>query len=88
MLILACFVFRHKSITVDPFWDISLDLVVNPADPNAAINLDECLRRYTRVEHLGSSGMIWCNHCKNNQESTKQLKFQVLPVILCLHLKV
>lgn len=79
--------FRHKSITVDPFWDISLDIIGDHADSKAAIGLDECLMRYTRVEHLGSGGMIRCKDCDRNQESTKQLKFKVLPVILCLHLK-
>jgi len=70
---------------VDPFWDISLDLVTD--DPNETLTLTDCLNRYTRVEHLGSTGMIWCNSCESNQESTKQLKFKTLPVVLCFHLK-
>ncbi len=65
-----------------------MDIIGDNSDPKSAIGLDECLMRYTRIEHLGSGGMIRCNYCDRNQESTKQLKFKVLPVILCLHLKV
>ncbi|XP_021947196.1 ubiquitin carboxyl-terminal hydrolase nonstop [Folsomia candida] len=84
----TCMVCGHKSITVDPFWDISLDIVGGSnSDPKHAIGLDECLMRYTREEHLGSGGLIRCKDCDRNQESTKQLKFKVLPIILCLHLK-
>lgn len=72
---------------MDPFWDVSLD-ILGDSDPRVPIQLDECLKRYTRVEHLGSGGMIHCKKCGRNQESTKQLTFKLLPMILSLHLKV
>lgn len=78
---------RHKSITVDPFWDTSLDIISDPNDPKKSIELEDVLTRYTRVEHLGPSSMIQCADCGRKTESTKQLHFQVLPIILCLHLK-
>lgn len=52
-----------------------------------AIELEDVLRRYTRIEHLGPGSMIQCADCLRKTESTKQLHFQVLPIILCLHLK-
>lgn len=82
-----CIPYSHKSITVDPFWDTSLDIISDPTDPKKYIELEDVLKRYTRVEHLGPGSMIQCADCNRKTESTKQLHFQVLPIILCLHLK-
>ena len=71
------------STTIDPFWDISLDL---PAITDS-ISLEDCLQRFTRPEHLGSMSKIRCSHCDRNQESTKQLTLQKLPVVASFHLK-
>lgn len=76
------------STTIDPFWDISLDLVgeVHPGS-GPPKTLYECLERFTRPEHLGSHAKIKCNNCKMNQESTKQLTMGTLPVVTSFHLK-
>lgn len=76
------------STTIDPFWDISLDLVgeVHPGS-GPPRTLAECLERFTRPEHLGSHAKIKCNNCKMNQESTKQLSMGTLPVVTSFHLK-
>ena len=50
-------------------------------------SLEECLNIYTRRENLGSGAKIRCNSCNINQESTKQLSFKKLPLVLCFHLK-
>ena len=71
------------STTIDPFWDISLDL---PAITDS-ISLEDCLKRFTQPEHLGSMSKIRCSHCDRNQESTKQLTLQKLPVVASFHLK-
>lgn len=106
--------FRGVSTTIDPFWDISLDLGTTPRSGNnvnddssfASVGSDiplsndskqvnngpttliDCLERFTRAEHLGSSAKIKCNNCQSYQESTKQLTMKKLPVVASFHLKV
>ncbi|XP_041941610.1 ubiquitin carboxyl-terminal hydrolase 22-like isoform X3 [Alosa sapidissima] len=104
----TCQVCHGVSTTIDPFWDISLDLPgssspfwpLSPGtgpgtDPNAngenhgtgTTTLTDCLRRFTRPEHLGSSAKIKCSGCHSYQESTKQLTMKRLPIVACFHLK-
>ncbi|EDO42651.1 predicted protein [Nematostella vectensis] len=68
------------STTVDPFWDISLDL--GHGDHKLVI-----FCRFTRPESLGSESKIKCNKCQSYQESTKQLSMRKLPIVVCFHLK-
>ncbi|XP_067005942.1 ubiquitin carboxyl-terminal hydrolase 22 isoform X2 [Anabrus simplex] len=89
------------STTIDPFWDISLDLgtaaIPQSTDSNdqgqthppeqEPTSLVDCLERFTRAEHLGSSAKIKCNNCQSYQESTKQLTMKTLPVVASFHLK-
>ncbi|KAM7371966.1 hypothetical protein PAMP_009166 [Pampus punctatissimus] len=93
------------STTIDPFWDISLDLPgsstpfwpLSPGGDGSTVNgeshlsgsttLTDCLRRFTRPEHLGSSAKIKCGGCHSYQESTKQLTMKKLPIVACFHLK-
>ena len=91
------------STTIDPFWDISLDL--GPAIPPSEKptksrllphtpektepgSLLGCLERFTKAEHLGSSAKIKCSKCEEYQESTKQLSMKTLPIVASFHLKV
>ncbi|XP_032826199.1 ubiquitin carboxyl-terminal hydrolase 22-like [Petromyzon marinus] len=103
----TCQVCQGVSTTIDPFWDISLDLpgssspfwplsptaesgIPNgggPLIPAGPTTLNDCLRRFTRPEHLGSSAKIKCNGCHSYQESTKQLTMRKLPIVACFHLK-
>ncbi|KAG7256232.1 hypothetical protein CRUP_032373, partial [Coryphaenoides rupestris] len=74
-----------------PFWPLS------PGGDGSAVNgeshlsgsttLTDCLRRFTRPEHLGSSAKIKCGGCHSYQESTKQLTMKKLPIVACFHLK-
>lgn len=81
----VCQVCKGVSTTIDPFWDISLDLpTLGDTD---SISLDDCLERFTQPEHLGSMSKIRCSHCNTHQESTKQLTMQKLPVVASFHLK-
>ncbi|XP_063825048.1 ubiquitin carboxyl-terminal hydrolase nonstop isoform X2 [Ostrinia nubilalis] len=68
------------STTIDPFWDISLDV----AGPGS---LQACLERFTRAEHLGSAAKIKCSNCRAYRESTKQLTLETLPIVASFHLK-
>ena len=80
---------RNVSTTIDPFWDISLDLPALSSKNNVSspISLHDCLQRFTRPEHLGSSAKIKCSTCKAYQESTKQLTMKKLPIVASFHLK-
>lgn len=75
------------STTIDPFWDISLDLGEVQMGSGPPTSLVECLERFTRAEHLGSSAKIKCSKCQSYQESTKQLSMRTLPVVASFHLK-
>ncbi|KAK0050992.1 ubiquitin carboxyl-terminal hydrolase 22 [Biomphalaria pfeifferi] len=118
---------NNVSTTIDPIWDISLDLGPGPIHSSqvlssiaaAAVNntttsqttastefthspapgftnspgnyeptsLVECLKRFTKTEHLGNSAKIICSKCHSYQESTKQLTMKKLPIVACFHLK-
>lgn len=111
----VCQACNGVSTTIDPFWDISLDLGTSTRssgsvaddgsfssgvgaeltmsnDSSKQLNsgpttLIDCLERFTRAEHLGSSAKIKCNNCQSYQESTKQLTMKKLPVVASFHLK-
>lgn len=97
-----CQACKTVSTTIDPFWDISLDLgssshlMTAPSesggtggtvDDSEPTSLLDCLERFTRPEHLGSSAKIKCSSCQSYQESTKQLTMKKLPVVASFHLK-
>ena len=100
---------RSVSTTIDPFWDISLDLPANNILPNGKsgsssisnsssasssinstssgngskntsslnsgppISLHDCLQRFTKPEHLGSTAKIKCSSCNSYQVITSNL---------------
>ncbi|XP_074598990.1 ubiquitin carboxyl-terminal hydrolase nonstop isoform X2 [Brevipalpus obovatus] len=93
---------KGVSTTIDPFWDISLDLgpslymrqqlaasstTQTCCEESEPKSLLDCLERFTRPEHLGSSAKIKCSTCQINQESTKQLSMERLPIVASFHLK-
>jgi len=85
---------NNVSTTIDPFWDISLDLGSNLYASTQLDNKNEepktlvdCLERFTKPENLGSSAKIKCNNCNSYQESTKQLSMKKLPIVASFHLK-
>uniref|UniRef100_A0A0N5AAC7 Ubiquitin carboxyl-terminal hydrolase n=1 Tax=Syphacia muris TaxID=451379 RepID=A0A0N5AAC7_9BILA len=88
---LTCSSCGRVSTTVDPFWDISLDVgfesLRNSSSGSSEVSLEECLRRYVRPEQLGSTAKIKCSQCETYEESTKQLTLQTLPLVACFHLK-
>lgn len=83
----VCQACKGVSTTIDPFWDISLDLGEAQQGCGPPKSLIDCLERFTRAEHLGSSAKIKCSSCKSYQESTKQLSMRTLPIVASFHLK-
>ncbi|XP_046754069.1 ubiquitin carboxyl-terminal hydrolase 22 isoform X1 [Diprion similis] len=88
----VCQACNGVSTTIDPFWDISLDLgptagASGPDSSGPPTSLLDCLERFTRAEHLGSSAKIKCSNCQTYQESTKQLTMKQLPIVASFHLK-
>ncbi|XP_027287819.1 ubiquitin carboxyl-terminal hydrolase 51 [Cricetulus griseus] len=96
---LTCQVCHGVSTTIDPCWDISLDLpgsytserasgtVSRDGSKAGGPSLTDCLQWFTRPEDLGSSAKIKCSRCQSYQESTKQLTMKKLPIVACFHLK-
>ena len=69
---------KGVSTTIDPFWDISLDL---PAIADGStISLDFCLNRFTQAEHLGSMSKIRLviQDVHTRFKSCKSIKYQGL----------
>lgn len=84
----VCQACKGVSTTIDPFWDISLDLgEAHHPGCGPPKSLIDCLERFTKAEHLGSSAKIKCSSCKSYQESTKQLSMRTLPIVASFHLK-
>ncbi|XP_043205634.1 ubiquitin carboxyl-terminal hydrolase 22-like [Amphibalanus amphitrite] len=83
----VCLSCNNVSTTIDPFWDISLDLAPLELNQSTPTTLEDCLEQFTRQEHLGSSAKIKCVSCDSYQESTKQLTMKELPIVASFHLK-
>lgn len=78
---------KNVSTTIDPFWDISLDIGEDEQGTGSPRTLTDCLQRFTRAEHLGPEAKIECSTCATYQESTKQFTMSTLPIVASFHLK-
>lgn len=77
--------FSGVSTKIEPIKDFSLDLGPVTGGERQPTSLFECLEKYTKAEHLGSTRM--CSNCGSYQESTKQLTLKTLPIVVSFHLK-
>lgn len=83
------------STKVEQFTEISLNISASHMDSHSVnsnshvqiLSLVDCLEQFTRAEHLGSTVKIECRKCNMQQESTKQLTVNKLPIVICFHLK-
>ncbi|XKL59233.1 hypothetical protein PGB90_000249 [Kerria lacca] len=83
------------STKVEQFTEISLNISASHMETNSIntdaqiqiLSLVDCLEQFTRAEHLGSTVKIECSKCNMQQESTKQLTVNKLPIVICFHLK-
>ncbi|TNN10560.1 Ubiquitin carboxyl-terminal hydrolase nonstop [Schistosoma japonicum] len=71
---------EHRSSTVDPFLDLSLDVI-----QRGSTSLQACLRSYFRPESI--DGLIWCSQCNIGRPAVKQFSLLHLPNVLCFYLK-
>ncbi|XP_076958435.1 ubiquitin C-terminal hydrolase 22-like [Bidens hawaiensis] len=89
----TCTTCGFTSTTYDPCVDLSLDFNTNfdhkpqkSSEPPIS-TLTSCLDLFTRPEKLGSDQKLYCQNCRERQESVKQMSIKRLPLVLCLHVK-
>uniref|UniRef100_A0A5K3EHZ1 Ubiquitin carboxyl-terminal hydrolase n=2 Tax=Mesocestoides corti TaxID=53468 RepID=A0A5K3EHZ1_MESCO len=70
----------HRSSTVDPFLDLSLDVA-----QRGSTSLAACLSSYFRPEAI--DGLLFCSQCKVGRPAVKQFSLLHLPNVLCFYLK-
>ncbi|KAL8617510.1 hypothetical protein ACOMHN_064795 [Nucella lapillus] len=73
----------HRSVTFDPFWDLSLPIPKSGSDQS----LDNCLRMFMKEEELEAEERPMCMKCKLRRSCTKSFSIQRFPRILVFHLK-
>ncbi|CAO2656075.1 Nn.00g048780.m01.CDS01 [Neocucurbitaria sp. VM-36] len=87
---------RNITTALDPYMDLSLDVrsqgkkrklnANNNGEEAPALDLRDCLERFTVKEKLGSAEYT-CRNCDSPQNATKQLSIKRLPPVLSIHLK-
>lgn len=73
----------HRSVTFDPFWDLSLPIPKNKSE----VSLDDCLRLFMKEEELEAEERPMCTKCKTRRSCTKSFSIHRFPQILVIHLK-
>uniref|UniRef100_H3D559 Ubiquitin carboxyl-terminal hydrolase n=1 Tax=Tetraodon nigroviridis TaxID=99883 RepID=H3D559_TETNG len=101
--VVTCLACGHRSDTVEPFWDLSLEFPERyhsnsrESAAQASCHLTEMLAKFTETEALEGS-IYACDHCNASRrrttakpvlltEAQKQLMVHKLPQVLRLHLK-
>ncbi|XP_008206137.1 ubiquitin carboxyl-terminal hydrolase 2 isoform X2 [Nasonia vitripennis] len=80
---LRCTVCDHVSVTLDPFWDLSLPI----PSRSGTVRLNQCLEHFTREEVLDGDEKPTCSKCQMRRKCTKSFAIQKFPKILVIHLK-
>lgn len=80
---LRCTVCDHVSVTLDPFWDLSLPI----PSRSGTVKLNQCLEHFTREEVLDGDEKPTCSKCQMRRKCTKSFSIQKFPKILVIHLK-
>ncbi|KAL5019637.1 hypothetical protein ScPMuIL_002529 [Solemya velum] len=71
----------HRSVTFDPFWDLSLPIPKGRSE----VNITDCISHFMKEEALDDKPT--CTKCKERRACTKGFSIQKFPRILVLHLK-
>lgn len=80
---LRCTSCDHVSVTLDPFWDLSLPI----PSRSSTVKLSQCLEHFTREEVLDGDEKPTCSKCQMRRKCTKSFSIQKFPKILVIHLK-
>jgi ubiquitin carboxyl-terminal hydrolase 2/21 len=83
---LVCEKCKQRSVTFDPFWDLSLPMKRQGIGVDAA-KVTDCLKEFTTKEKLTGPESAYCDKCDSLEEAEKTLEIQKLPKVLVLHLK-
>ncbi|XP_046744207.1 ubiquitin carboxyl-terminal hydrolase 4-like isoform X3 [Diprion similis] len=80
---LHCTSCGHVSVTLDPFWDLSLPIPTR----SGTVKLNQCLEHFTKEEVLDGDEKPTCSKCQMRRKCTKSFSIQKFPKILVIHLK-
>ena len=80
---LLCTVCGHESVSLEPFWDLSLPI----PSKTEQVQLQDCFDLFTMKEVLIGNDMPTCFKCQTQQKCTKTLALRKLPHVMVLHLK-
>ncbi|XP_071958603.1 ubiquitin carboxyl-terminal hydrolase 2-like [Antedon mediterranea] len=81
--VLECSECNNRSVTFDPFWDLSLPIPRNIS----SVTLIDCLKEFTKQEVLDGDERPVCSKCKAKRRCLKSFSIQRIPHILVIHLK-
>lgn len=73
----------HRSVTFDPFWDLSLPI----PKMRSECDISDCLSSFMKEEILDGNESPTCTKCKKRRSCTKRFSIQKFPPVLVLHLK-
>jgi len=83
--VLTCTFCEHRSVTYDPFWDLSLPIPTK--NETGEMMISKCFRMFTREETLDGDEKPSCEKCKKRRKCTKRFLIDRFPQVLVLHLK-
>ncbi|KZV69874.1 cysteine proteinase [Peniophora sp. CONT] len=76
----TCSQCKHNSDTYDNILDLSLEI-------NGTRNINEALRKFTKVDHLTGQNKYKCEKCKKLVSAQKRFTVDQAPNVLTIHLK-
>ncbi|XP_033221718.1 ubiquitin carboxyl-terminal hydrolase Usp2-like isoform X2 [Belonocnema kinseyi] len=79
---LRCTSCDHVSVTLDPFWDLSLPIPTR----SGTVKLSQCLEHFTREEVLDGDEKPTCSKCQMRRKCTKSFSIQKFPKILVIRI--
>jgi len=82
---LTCTICDHRSVTYDPFWDLSLP--IPSRTKTEEVNITRCFQAFTQEEILDGDEKPTCEKCKKRRKCTKRFQIEIFPKILVIHLK-
>jgi len=86
---LTCTECGYRSLTFDPFWDLSLPIPTRTQSllMSGKVSLHDCFKRFTQEETLDGDEKPTCERCKKRRKCLKQFSIERFPQILVIHLK-